>query len=63
MGKPPPEIPLVRKSVSLRATDWAEIQEERRLAGGGRIPSENEMLRDLVREALDARQKKRARRA
>ncbi len=54
MGKHPPAEPLKRKSLILPEAMWAEIDAARRATPGG-LPSEMEMVRRLLREALDAR--------
>jgi hypothetical protein len=54
MGRPPLPENIVRKNIALDADVWDEVSEERaRLAP--KIPSEADMIRVLVREALDAR--------
>jgi Arc/MetJ-type ribon-helix-helix transcriptional regulator len=60
MGKPPPSEPVTRKSVTLPNSLWAAISEARK-DFGGHIPSEAEVIRILLREALDARARRVAR--
>jgi Arc/MetJ-type ribon-helix-helix transcriptional regulator len=62
MSKPPPSDPLVRKNVGLPSSLWDAIDAARRTFKG-RLPSETETVRILLREALEAREKKAARRA
>jgi hypothetical protein len=53
MGRPP--IPnATRKSLTLTDDLWAEVNEERK-RGTGAVPTEMELIRALLREALDAR--------
>lgn len=54
MGKHPAAEAQTRKSIVLADAMWAEIDEARR-ATPGKMPSEMEMVRRLLREALDAR--------
>ncbi len=54
MSKHPKVERPVRNSVILDAAMWAEIEAERR-AAPGEVPSKMEMVRRLLREALDAR--------
>lgn len=53
MGDAPPDPePKTRKSVTLPDSLWAEIDEVRRSAPG-RVPSEAEALRQVIRAGLD----------
>lgn len=53
MGRPP--IPnATRKSLTLVDDLWAELNEERKRSVGA-VPTEMELIRILLREALDAR--------
>lgn len=54
MSKKPKVERPVRNSVILDAEMWAEIEAARRSAAGA-VPSKMEMVRRLLREALDAR--------
>lgn len=54
MPRPSLPEPVIRKAVGLTAAMWAEVDAQRR-AEPHRIPSQNEMVRRLLREALDAR--------
>lgn len=54
MARPPYPEPTTRKTLALPEALWGELDIERRLAPG-RMPSETEMVRTLLREAIDAR--------
>ena len=55
MGRPP-SLPAnaTRKSLTLADDLWAELNEERKRTAGA-VPNEMEIIRVLLREALDAR--------
>lgn len=55
MARPPPDEPSTRKNIALPDALWAAISEQRK-AVVGPIPPEAEMVRILLREALQARQ-------
>jgi Arc/MetJ-type ribon-helix-helix transcriptional regulator len=57
MGRPPLPEPASRKSVKLPDSLWADIDRVRKTFD--RIPSEAEVIRILLREAIDARLKDR----
>lgn len=59
MGKKASDTPRTRNSITLDDAMWAEIETERR-AGSGKVPTKMDMVRRLLREALDARQTARA---
>lgn len=52
--RPMADEATTRKSISLPDSLWAAVNDARR-GVYGRIPSESEMVRILIREALDAR--------
>jgi hypothetical protein len=62
MGRPPIPEETARKSLTLAIALWAELNEERKRSEGA-VPSETDLIRALLREALDARSAARKRKA
>jgi hypothetical protein len=62
MGRPPLPQNIVRKNIALDADFWVEINEERKRVAGA-VPSEADLVRTLLREAMDARYAIRKRKA
>lgn len=53
-GRPPHTEPTTRKSMTLPDSIWDAINDVRK-STPGRVPAEAEVIRVLLREALDAR--------